>query len=156
MPNMNSRPLRADGTNGGPSADLRRVVEDVTAIAPLAADIESRLEALPAETYDVYAELHTLYAILDIGRRLLAQRAAEAIEGSEMAAWSDRVTVAELAASGLPEGAVGVAWTSFEECSRHARANVPDRAGVQPARHGVILYGRDVVDCADCGAAHRA
>lgn len=156
MPDTNSRSPRARGTSSSPSADLRRVVEDVTAIAPLAADIESRLDALPLDVHDVYAELHTLYAILDIGRRLLARRAADVIEGSEMAAWSDRITVADLAASGLPEGAVGVAWTSFEECSRHAHVNLPGRAGVQPARRGVILYGRDIVDCADCGSGHPA
>lgn len=173
MPDVEPTSARPDEPAELPLVQLREVADGLSAIAPLVAGIESRLDGLPVEAQDVETELRRFLAVVDIGRLLFAQRAAELVAGYEAAEsrrlaeasqgmptavaepndqWTrqERITAAELAACGLPPHAVGVAWTSFEECDMHAIDHAPGRAGVQPAAGGVVLFDADELDCSDC------
>lgn len=175
MPDVEPRSPRPDNPAEPPLAQLRRLAADLSAVEPLVAGIESLLDQLPIESQGAEVELRRFLAIVDIGRLLFAQRTAEVIahyeaadahgvagaargalgHGEHVGPWRGRpehITAAELAVYGLPRDAVGVAWSSFEECDMHAIDHAPGRVGVQPAARGVLLYDADDLNCSDCPA----
>jgi hypothetical protein len=60
------------------------------------------------------------------------------------------VTVGELADRGLPDGAIGVAWTDRDECVSHAVDQARHRPAWEANLRGIVLFAGHAVDCREC------